>query len=245
VSNPHVSLDPDMLDVTAVDRAYAEGFADGWESTRTTPRRDRSALVAIIAAGLAVLLAGIVIGRTAFAAPRSAQPVIPAAAIEAGASGNPAGQIGAPPMSGDGSRGPASQRLKSAGPGGAPFPSPPAQPINRTPAATSDIGTAIESGVIAYAEPSFGDRYLALPEGPGHRLTICVGRRCLERVSTDAGPDLSMQRAGRIADVSFVDFAWLCRCDPAVRGTAVATIERFGPGLTAPPTDVSRGTPAP
>lgn len=51
----------------------------------------------------------------------------------------------------------------------------------------------------------FGRSYLALPEGPGHRVRICA-KRCLTMTSTDAGPAKSMQRAGRICDMN--DWAW-------------------------------------
>ena len=53
--------------------------------------------------------------------------------------------------------------------------------------------------------PGFGRSYLALPEGPGHRVRICA-KRCLTMTSTDAGPAKSMQRAGRICDMN--DWAW-------------------------------------
>lgn len=85
MSNPHVSLDedlaaarferwldPDPLIPSDYDRAYAQGFEDAWTATRTPVRRDRLGLVAVAAAGLALLVAGVVIGRT-LAAPRSGQ----------------------------------------------------------------------------------------------------------------------------------------------------------------------------
>jgi hypothetical protein len=180
----------------------------------------------IVAAIVATFIAGLLIGRLIVpvsAAPRSAQPVIPSGRPMAGTEVDPAGQIGAPPMS---ITGPAASSLATDGPvGGAP------------PSSDVELGTAIESGVIAYAARSFGDRYLALPEGPGSRVTICSSQtRCIVRTSTDAGPSLQRQREGRIADVSFADFAWLCRCDPPSLGTMVATIERGTPGITPPPT---------
>jgi len=75
-------------------------------------------------------------------------------------------------------------------------------------------------GVASYVDPSYGSRYLALPQGPGHYVWICDSRmeRCLARVSTDAGPDLAMQRRGRVADISYRDMAYLCRCRPEVVG---------------------------
>ena len=66
--------------------------------------------------------------------------------------------------------------------------------------------------------PGYGARYLALPGGPGQWVTICGPAACVVRISTDAGPDKAMQRAGRIADLSFHDFAAVCGCDPWVVG---------------------------
>lgn len=94
-------------------------------------------------------------------------------------------------------------------------------------------------GILAYASPSLGSRYLAIPIGAGHRVEVCVGSRCLLRVSTDAGPAPSMLRAGRIADVSFVDFAWLCQCDPAAQGTINGSWRLASAQSTVPPTDVT------
>jgi len=159
------------------------------------------------------------------AAPRpTAEPAIPAAVDGNGASGTMARpSIGAPLAS---APEPSRTAPGDYGSSGAPLPSPAAVRMATPLPATSDIGTAIESGIVAYAGPSLGGRYLALPGGPGQLVWICSTRsRCLERTSTDAGPNLAMQRLGRIADVSFVDFAWLCRCEPSVRGTMVMTIE--------------------
>ena len=202
------------------ERAYRIGLVDGAASHPLWRR--------IIAAIVGAFIAGLLIGRLIVpvsAAPRPAQPVISGAAIEAGATGNLAGQIGAPLQDRDPAR---SGEYASGAP-------------------TSDSGTAIASGIVAYAAPALGDRYLALPGGPGSLVRICtngsaniprnIPARCLERTSTDAGPTLSMQRAGRIADVSFADFAWLCRCDPPDVGLLVATIEWIRPELTPPATE--------
>lgn len=217
-------LDPDPLDVTVADRAYAAGFEDGWESTKPGRRGDRLALLAVIAAATALLITGIAIGRASAAsrpgpqttervdlsalssagdrtgAPRAWMPVEDLEVEASGVVAVPAASVGAPQ---------------------------PTEP------------PAIASGLVAYATPAFGPRYLAIPEGPGIRVRICSSSsRCLDRVSTDAGPALFRQRQGRIGDVSYVDFAWLCRCSPPSRGLLVATIERTGSAPTPPATDV-------
>jgi hypothetical protein len=69
---------------------------------------------------------------------------------------------------------------------------------------------ATRSGTWAYANASHGSRYLAIPEGPGFDVTVCGPLDCLERVSTDAGPALYLQRAGRIGDLSSVMFQEIC-----------------------------------
>ena len=55
-------------------------------------------------------------------------------------------------------------------------------------------------GLIAWAD--LGPAYLAIPLGPGHRVTICGPGGCLETVSTDAGPNRAMLKTGRIADLA-------------------------------------------
>ena len=90
-------------------------------------------------------------------------------------------------------------------------------PIGKRPAATTKPDTASTlSGIASFMAPGYGARYLALPGGPGQRVTICGPAACVTRISTDAGPDKAMQRAGRIADLSFHDFAAVCGCDPWV-----------------------------
>lgn len=57
-------------------------------------------------------------------------------------------------------------------------------------------------GIVNWATESHGPTYLALPIGPGHRVELCGPGGCLTLLSTDAGPDLERQRAGRIADLA-------------------------------------------
>jgi hypothetical protein len=86
-------------------------------------------------------------------------------------------------------------------------------------------GGAVVGGLASYVSRSYGSRYLALPGGPGIRVTICSRGRCVRRTSTDAGPSKAMQRAGRVADLSFRDFAFLCRCQPSAVGLIVVSVQ--------------------
>lgn len=115
-------------------------------------------------------------------------------------------------------------------------------------------------GTWAYASASHGSRYLAIPEGRGWIVEVCGPLDCLERVSTDAGPELWLQRAGRIGDLSSVDFRVVCGPTSAglCRGgsyTILGAADQSGDdpaphpaddrmraedSVTAPPTDVDR-----
>jgi hypothetical protein len=101
------------------------------------------------------------------------------------------------------------------------------------PAGGIDSPLTARHGKAGYAVRSLGLHYLAIPEGPGVRVSICHEDRCITRVSTDAGPDKAMQRSGRVADVAIVDFRYLCRCDPAVVGLIDVTILYGAPSLPA------------
>lgn len=65
------------------------------------------------------------------------------------------------------------------------------------------------SGIASTYGPGW-DGWLALPAGPGIRVRICGAGGCVVRVSNDAGPDLAMQRAGRIVDLDVPDFEFVC-----------------------------------
>ncbi len=81
-----------------------------------------------------------------------------------------------------------------------------------------------ESGIASRMGSGFGRSYLALPEGPGHRVRICGDASCWTMTSTDAGPDLAMQRAGRVADLN--DWVWhLVSGLPLSRGLCHVTVE--------------------
>jgi hypothetical protein len=87
--------------------------------------------------------------------------------------------------------------------------------------------TGIIRGIASHYGRRYGPQWLALPEGPGIRVQVCaVG--CIKRVSNDAGPDLAMQRKGRVVDLSWHDFQIVCGVaegapDP---GLCRVTIER-------------------
>lgn len=98
-------------------------------------------------------------------------------------------------------------------------------------------------GTASFMAPKYGPDYLALPDGPGHRVTICGPAACITRTSTDAGPDKAMQRAGRVADLSFRDFGIVCGCDPWTVGLVRVTVSRETLA-TLPPTDTVLRSPS-
>ena len=104
-------------------------------------------------------------------------------------------------------------------PGGAPT------PAGRTETSERLIPMpAPRRGTASYMAPSYGRRYLALPGGPGIRVRVCGAAGCVVRVSTDAGPDREMQRAGRVVDLSWWDWQAVSGLSPA-RGLAPVTVE--------------------
>lgn len=86
-----------------------------------------------------------------------------------------------------------------------------------TPMPATSLRGVARQGIWAYADPSHGPRYLAIPEGAGWLVDVCGPAACLTRVSTDAGPVKSLQRAGRLGDLSAVDFEAVCAMTPAQR----------------------------
>ena len=65
------------------------------------------------------------------------------------------------------------------------------------------------TGIASWMPECYGAAYLALPEGAGVRVTICAAT-CVTLTSTDAGPSLAMQRAGRVADVGVLTWERVC-----------------------------------
>ena len=108
---------------------------------------------------------------------------------------------------------------RPAGPDGAPTPA-----VAQRPTPSGASVPAPRRGIASYMAPSYGRRYLALPGGPGIRVRICGAAGCVVRVSTDAGPDREMQRAGRVVDLSWWDWQAVSGLSPA-RGLAPVTVE--------------------
>ena len=77
-------------------------------------------------------------------------------------------------------------------------------------------------GIASRMGSGFGSAYLALPEGPGHRVRICA-KRCWTMTSTDAGPSLSMQRDGRVCDLNDDRWAYITGL-PLSRGLGWVTV---------------------
>ena len=80
----------------------------------------------------------------------------------------------------------------------------------------------IVTGTASTYGPGF-DGLLALPDGRGHRVTICspVTHRCVDRVSNDAGPVPSLHR---VADLDVRTFEYLCNCKWRVLGVQPVTV---------------------
>jgi hypothetical protein len=71
------------------------------------------------------------------------------------------------------------------------------------------------TGTASWMPERYGPLYLALPGGAGSTVRICAAR-CMTMTSTDAGPDLAMQRAGRVADIGVLSWAWICGRDRSI-----------------------------
>ena len=63
----------------------------------------------------------------------------------------------------------------------------------------------VKYGIASTYGPGYAGLF-ALPEGRGIKVEVCGPGGCIIRCSNDAGPDLAMQRAGRIIDLNLADF---------------------------------------
>ena len=165
----------------------------------------------------------------AAAAPRSAQPVIPAAATSEApggsgpvASGNPAARTAAPSTSAAGS----------------PVPSPATDtrvaPVREVPDRNPSGTTSTLRGRASWVRASLGPRYLAARMPRGTVLTICGQLDCVTRTVTDYGPS-KRKHPGRIVDMSRADFATICG-DPERLGTCAVRVTVHG-RIVPPETD--------
>ena len=91
-----------------------------------------------------------------------------------------------------------------------PTPRPTAKPTPKPRQVAPRASGRVVSGVASRMGPAFPSSYLALPRGAGITVRICGAGGCVTMRSTDAGPDLAMQRAGRVADLS--DAVWQAVC---------------------------------
>lgn len=69
---------------------------------------------------------------------------------------------------------------------------------------------AARSGLASTYGAGWSEWWVALPDGPGWRFRVCGAGGCRELVSHDAGPDLAMQREGRIVDLPIGAFEDVC-----------------------------------
>ena len=79
--------------------------------------------------------------------------------------------------------------------------------------------------IASWMPERYGADYLALPEGAGHRVTICGAAACVTLTSCDAGPDKAMQRAGRTVDLGVLTWEYVTGL-PRSRGLAWVTVRR-------------------
>lgn len=93
------------------------------------------------------------------------------------------------------------------------------------------LALVLTLGIASWMPARFGPAYLALPEGPGVTVRICAVR-CLVMVSTDAGPDLAMQRRARVADIGLATWEYICACSRRL-GLARVSVE-YWPQRSAP-----------
>jgi hypothetical protein len=78
------------------------------------------------------------------------------------------------------------------------------------------------------------DGWIAWPAGPGWRLRVCGPGDCVTVVTTDAGPDLAMQRAGRVVDLDVRTFERVAGAPWTIGLTKVilTVLGRVRPGRT-------------
>lgn len=90
-----------------------------------------------------------------------------------------------------------------------------------TPVPVSTPAPVVRSGFMSWMPEKYGARYLALPQGAGHRVRVC-GVRCITIRSNDIGP---VQRIfpDRVADLGVVLWEQVCGL-PRSRGLCPVTV---------------------
>jgi len=96
---------------------------------------------------------------------------------------------------------------------------------DRAPHAVVTPARTAHHGLVSWMPERYGRNYLALPQGPGHRVTICGAGGCLTMTSTDAGPSKASQRRGRVADIGVLTFERICGV-PRSAGLCRVTVSR-------------------
>lgn len=200
MSELHALPDTDPLNPSDVDRIYAEGFADGWTSTK--PRSLSAPLVLGLIAG--AFLAGFIV-HAALAASRPA-PVIPAVRVETAGREPDRGRTEAPRTASAGSR-----------TGASPSPAavvfrPPATPRPKPPKVT---GATVRGSATWYDDHRKSGLYAAVHSwrwgDTPYRVTVRAGDRsvvvtvsdfCLCTGGGDRVIDLSNEAFSRLAPLS-------------------------------------------
>ncbi len=77
------------------------------------------------------------------------------------------------------------------------------------PAPVAELAPPIVGGVVGYASPSYGPRYLAMRLPRGTHVHICGPAGCAYAVVSDYGPSKRLHPE-RIADLSWRDFGRVC-----------------------------------
>jgi hypothetical protein len=83
-------------------------------------------------------------------------------------------------------------------------------PVMEPSASAASVREFTMQGIASWMPERYGPAYLALPIGPGHKVELCGPGGCLVMVSTDIGPSLAMQRAGRAADLAVEAWEYIC-----------------------------------
>lgn len=215
----HVNTGAGERDASAWSEGYDEGWSEAWASRIRIPL-----FLAAIALVVIAFLAGM-----AYATPRSpAQGLTAPVPFQASAMGTPAPASGAPRVVGPtlgapthvaGGRWDDSRNIPTALKS--------VVPKSVRAGATYPRGNVVR-GIASTYGPGW-DGWIAWPKGPGWRLRVCGPAACRTVVSTDAGPDKAMQRAGRVIDLDVPTFEAIAG-GSWTRGLVLVTVTVLGRG---------------